>query len=80
MRREWMNFSAEMGAFRKIYNCACIATVKYCAKHWMKVEVEYWEVFLAADTNQALSRHPFDHALDSPFLPETLLLVLSTEL
>ena len=34
----------------------------------------------AADTNQALSRHPFDHALDNPFLPETLLLVLSTEL
>ena len=42
--------------------------------------VSKWGFSGAADTNQALSRHPFDHALDSPFLPETLLLVLSTEL
>jgi len=70
--------------------CTCIATVKYCAKHWMKGDVrdlgliQSWILgsfshigsnFVtkggfsgAADTNQALSRNPFDHALDSPFL------------
>ena len=98
MRREWMNFSAEMGAFRRIYNCTCIATVKYRAEHWMTALDVHWMTgdvrdlgliqswklgsfshigsnFVtkggfsgAADTNQALSRHPCDHALDSPFL------------
>ena len=101
MHREWMNFSAEIGAFRTcmlyVVQCTCIATEKYCAKHWMKGDVrdlgliQSWIMgsfshigsnFVikggfsgAADTNQALSRHPFNHALDW-----TLLLVLSTEL